>query len=477
MKMAIVKIICFCALLLCVLGYVNKVFSVKHSDGIYSMTKFYEQEENTTDVVVLGSSHAFEDINTGVLWDEYGIASYVLAGSVQPMWNTYYYLKEALKTQKPELVILEAYTVRYTMDYADDSCIIKNTYGMKWSKDKIEAIQASVPRERWAEFILTYIQYHTRYTELSAEDFLVNKGNALYDNWKGFGNNMETTMFEMPDVSHVVKRERMPEKSEKYYRMTIELAQDNDIPILVVLSPFAGINPEQQAVYNTAADIAQEYGVHFVNYNLLYEDIGIDFSCDAADGGHLNYSGNMKYTKALGKYIKENYNITDRRGDGKYESWEDNSEYIAADLANKALAGTMELQEINEKIKNPNYILIVSVDGYCSTKDENLKQLFEAIGLHRTGENGVWCIDNSEGVLFTIGWEEMTRYRRMGLYDFRVSRVFDEDAQTYVSSVIINNNEYIKVKNGVNIQIYDTVTRTIVDSFGIDMDNSYRIVR
>ena len=253
------------------------------------MTKFYDLEDHTVDTLVLGSSHAFEDINTGVLWEDYGIAAYVLGGSIQPMWNTYYYLKEALKTQRPELIVLEAYCTMFDSDYIDDSRIIKNTFGMKWSKNKMDAMKTSVPQERWAEFLLSYIQYHTRYTELSKEDFLKNKGDVRYENWKGFGCNMATTAFPAPNVENVTERKPMSEKTEKYYRKTIELALEHNIPVLVALSPYAGISESEQAVFNTAGDIAKEYGVNFINYNLLYNDIGIDFSQDAADPGHLNY--------------------------------------------------------------------------------------------------------------------------------------------------------------------------------------------
>lgn len=83
--------ICFIVILTVVLLYTNRVFKVKYGDGIYDVTKFYELENETVDVLILGSSHAFEDFNTGTLWSEYGMAAYVLGGSVQPMWNTYYY--------------------------------------------------------------------------------------------------------------------------------------------------------------------------------------------------------------------------------------------------------------------------------------------------------------------------------------------------------------------------------------------------
>ena len=69
MKKSIIRIFCFCLILVLVLKYTNDIFKVKHGDGIYDLTKFYELKDNTVDLLILGSSHAFEDFNTGVLWN------------------------------------------------------------------------------------------------------------------------------------------------------------------------------------------------------------------------------------------------------------------------------------------------------------------------------------------------------------------------------------------------------------------------
>ena len=68
--------------------------------------------------------------NTAVLYEEYGIAAFDLGGSIQPFWNTYYYLKEALKTQNPKVVAIEAYAATQTDLYSDESRIIKNNFGL-----------------------------------------------------------------------------------------------------------------------------------------------------------------------------------------------------------------------------------------------------------------------------------------------------------------------------------------------------------
>lgn len=478
MKKSAIRIICFWLILIFTLNYVNNIFKVKYSDGIYCLVKFYELEDNTVDVLMLGSSHAFEDFNTGVLWKEYGMASFVLGGSAQPMWNTYYYLKEALKTQTPQLILLEGYTTIFSSEFIDDSRIIKNNYGLKWSMDKINSIKISTPEDRWSEFLLEYLQYHTRYTELSKADFFTNQGRPLYADWKGFGCNMETTPLEAMNVMQVTERGKMYEKTEAYYRMTIELAQANNIPILIVISPYAGINEWEQTIFNTAGDIAAEYNVPFINYNLLINDIGIDFSTDAADSAHLNYRGNQKYSYAVGAYIKENFSVADRRGDINYQTWQNHADYISAMIENQLLLETVDRNDIVEKILNPNYRLIISIDGTCLSNDTDLYSLFEALDVPTdNGENGIYYRDNNNNTIGNIGMGKTEEYLRLDSHDLCMRRNFNEADATYTNQTIIDNIEYKKVANGVNIVVYDTITQSVVDSFGINIDAEYRIVR
>lgn len=475
MKKSIFRITCFVLILCLVLSYVNDVLKVKYGDGIYSVTTFYRLENNTVDVLILGSSHAFQDFNTGTLWDEYGIASYILGGSVQPMWNTYYYLKEALKTQTPELIVLEGYLTTWNREFIDDSRIIKNTYGLKWSLDKLSAIKISSPEERWSEFILEYTQYHTRYSELSKEDFYPYQGNPLYEEWKGFGCNMETTVLEAIDVSDVDARRTLYEKTEEYYRKIIEIAQENNIPIVVVVSPYAGIMEDEESIYNSASDIAAEYGVDFINCNLLLDEIGIDYATDAADAGHLNYKGNQKFSHYIGTYLKNNFAISDRRGDVKYISWQKSSDYVSQMIYNQELIEMIDIYSISEKILNENYRLFITVDGSCTTPNEALQFFCLAVGIANDGTNGIWYRDNTCGIVWSAQNGTAEQYIRTLAHDFCMRRVVY--AGNYINQVIIDNIEYKKVADGINVVVYDTVTETIVDSFGVNFNEGHNLVR
>lgn len=475
MKKTIIKVVSFILILCVVLNIANNVFKFKYGDGIYNVTKFYDQEDNTVDVLFLGSSHIFENLNTGTLWDEYGISSYILGGSVQPLWNSYHYLKEALKTQKPELIVLEGFMTTWYQDYIDDSRIIKNNYGLKPSLNKVEAIMTSSPKERWSEFLLEYTQYHNRYKELSAADFLPNQNCRLYDDWKGYGLNTFTTELTSVDVSDITKRTPLYDKCEKYYRMILELAKDNNIPILVVISPYAGISETDKELFNTASDIAKEYDVNFVDFNSYVDEMELDYKTDVADVAHMNYKGSQKYASYLGNYIKSNYEIPDHRNDDKYDSWQRNADYIRQVIYNQQFVNNIDINSLGTLLNNSNYWISISLDGKYDQNDTTILKLLNSLNITDTDYKGIYLIQNN---ILTYKSNGVTseRYIRTDTHDFLFSTTLN-DKNEIINNVIIDNSQYKKVTNGINVVVYDTVTEQIIDSFGINVDDNYSIVR
>jgi hypothetical protein len=303
------------------------VFRFKYGDGIYGMYRFYKLPKNTVDVLILGSSHAFVDINPAVLFSEYGITAFILAGSAQPMWNTYFYLCEALRTQNPKVVILEAYSVVFRSEYLDESRIVKNTYGMKPSMRYVNALKVSAPKDEFWDYFFRFTRYHSRYTTLSKADFLPNMGDNLWIDWKGFGNFTMHASFEQPEVDDVIERHPMTTKTEFYYRAIMELCIEKNIPLEIVVTPYV-ISSREMRIFNSAYDIALEYNILFTNLNNNYDKIGFDFSLDMADADHANHRGNIKLSRYIGTKLKEKYSLSDNRNDPLYATWQRNADYF-----------------------------------------------------------------------------------------------------------------------------------------------------
>ena len=307
------KTVAFLACLLVLFYLVNCVLSFKYDDGIKTIDNFYDLPDDTVDVLLLGSSHMGVNVDPTVLWNLRGIASYNCWGSVQQPWNTYYYLKECLKYQNPKLVVMDVYGVTFSGDFPGYDNMVKNTQGLRLSKDKIENILVSSPKEYRNALLLGLLASHYRYSEISEEDFhsfFWNKETAI----QKVDTSGPVQSFTIQDVSHVKEVLPLAEKCETYFRNILNLCKERDIPILLVAAPYY-LHEEEQARYNRIGEIANEYGVPFLNFNLTYQEIGIDTQQDFRDLAHMGKTGIEKYDTYLAEYIKEHYDIPDRRLD------------------------------------------------------------------------------------------------------------------------------------------------------------------
>ena len=465
MRKSIIRISCFIIILALILLGLNKVFRFKYIDGIISMDTFYDQPKNTVDVLFLGSSRCFEDVNTGVLWDEYGMASYILGGPAQPLWNSYYNLKEALKTQHPKLIVLEAFLTTQEEEYStSDPLVIKSLYGMRWNKNKIDALKASVPKEKWIDIIIQPIQYHNRYSSLSSGDFLPYYGDNLYKDWKGYVMSTHVTPMENTDVPEVSERIELHAKTEEYYRKIIELAEESGIPIAVIISPSPDIAEEQLKRLNSASDIAKEYNVPFFNYNLNVTDIGLDYSEDATDHQHLNYRGGIKYTKYLGNDIKSMFDIPDRRGDKAYDSWQRSADYTRQLIRDDEISLHPDLETLAEVMNDPNFEIVFSIDGLCTTDTEELKPYCELFGI-AVAKNGIWHIKDGKVVWYS-GEGDAKYYISTPHRDVELKREYgDIDGyKLYLNSIQTNEKSYTNSPNGANVLLIDKVTESLIDT-------------
>lgn len=317
MKKKVCRIVGFLLILTVVMLKVNDVVAFKYTDGVTQMEEFYNQEKGSVDVLVLGSSHAFVNVNPAMLEEEFGIRAYDLCGSMQPMWNTYYYFKEALKYQTPQLVVLDVYRLVEAFPYSKESKIVKNTYGMKFSQNKYESIKESLAPEDMGDVWLhmaEFPSYHSRYVDLTKADF--DRGLLIGEDYRGAHPVTEVATMERPEVSHVTETMEIEPKTMEYFEKILMLAGEHEIPVLLINAPYI-VQEDDKKVFNTLEDYLETQKIYehvaYVDFNEMYDEMEIDFATDFADYNHLNVNGLPKFNRALGSYIKENYYVRDHR--------------------------------------------------------------------------------------------------------------------------------------------------------------------
>lgn len=329
MKKTFKRALSLLLILLLVLGSIyvlDRVLLIKRYDGVKPMQSFYAQPPGTVDVLFMGNSHIGVHIDTATLWEEYGISAFALWGGVQPMWNTYHFLVEALKTQSPKAIVLEIGGLSYDWEYADEATQLKNIAGMSLSRNKLEAVRVSAPEERRLSLLLGLPLYHQRYGELTEEDFQFFPWSAGLENNKGSFALYGHGDFDLIDPTSIEETAEISDKSLDYFRRIVSLCRERDIELILVKTPTTDIK-KYQPYCNAVQQLAEEEGLPFYNLNLMGERTGID-SGDFYFDTHLNLSGARKVSRVLADILLDSVQLADHRGDMLYASWDVNAETV-----------------------------------------------------------------------------------------------------------------------------------------------------
>lgn len=455
------KTMLFLSLLAGVSIILNDVTLNRRSEGCIQLADFYELEEDQVDVLCIGSSHVYYGINTCLLYDRYGIASYLLASPGQPVWISYYLLEEALKTQHPRLTVLDIGTM-YRKEDDFGAYSFETLISMKPSRTKWNAIAAV---NQYGEILdapgafFSFPYYHTRSFTLTSEDFN-NTDEIRYLGYKpDFTRISEKELAKWEkeqdrelDESPVCGEEStITERTEHYLRKFIELCQEKKIPLLLVNAPFANQVEEKRNADAYIQTIAEEYDVPLIEGNKYKEEMQIDFAEDLLDASHLNYFGSVKYTNYLADWMKGNIILPDCRNDTQYDTWAQTSELFQRQELNARM-----LQEIQSK------------DDYLET----LKQQPDSVTAICWQQNQKLQIWNSGKCVFQESSDrDYFKHLNLGTSDLAVRCT---DGRT---TVLLDQQKYSFVEEGINILVYDQIAGRVIDGVGFEENGRMDAVR
>ena len=436
---------------------------------------FYRNiDKGTVDVLCVGSSHVYNGINPVQMWDDYGIAAYDLACGSQSVWFSYYYIKEALKTQHPEIVILDVYTLRNADDYFDTK-IQANLVNLPLSYNKWEALEVAGADNK-VELFFQFPIFHSRYDSLSRYDFDLDlNGNLKFLGYRYTEDIVPYEEEKIMDVRGVEECEPISKKAEEYLRKSIELCQESDIDIILTNTPWPDITEIEQKKYNYVQTIADEYSVTFLNGCLFNEEIGMDYMTDSmGDGGHLNHAGVTKYTSWLTDKIQEKHTLPDRRTDVRWAEWQRQSDKLKAVMRRNEIGQINELEEYLNCIENENSIYYVVAlnenDHGDGVSGNEILDTLEDRGID-TEQNGVFVMNGNSPLFKSDG---CGGYNWWYYFGDSVLNVYERDGSPVIC---LDKWECGLVSQGINIIVYDELLDEMIGRIGFDAERGYEVVR
>ena len=414
--------------------------------------EFYDEPKNSIDVLIVGGSHTMCSVSATSIYDNTGLTAYNLSTWSQPVWVSYHYIVEALKYQKPQIVILDAFGSFYDRSYFTgvDVDLVSDDFA-QLMKPSLNLLQLNLARRRvqvtkkvWEEY-LNITKYHTRITELTEEDwqkiFIDNSTPA-----KGYGpfyTKEDFSGYEYPVTTET--RDLYP-YAEEYLLKIINLCKEKGIKLALVKIPHIADENDIMLV-NTIHRIAEENGVDFLDYNSS-NVLELDFSYDWADHGHLNNYGAKKATEAVSNYINT-LGVVSEHSDEIIDRWNSASEFEHEESTRMEikLAESFDVMaERVEKQKNTSLILVKQDGGMLEASDvDKIYSLFEGTMMSMDRQ----IIADNDLFVYTDGSVLVGQEA----YDWCNTKGMKITAGS-TSEVIYNDDNYSFGRYGINAAMY-----------------------
>lgn len=314
-KKKIIKVLCSAALVVVSLYLLQRLLFPKYATEVVegNLIAEYYSEEKDHDVVFIGDCEVYENFSPAVLWEEYGINSYIRGSAQQLIWQSYYLLEDTLRYEKPEVIIFNVLSMQYN-EPQREAYNRMTLEKMKWSPSKVRSIKASMtPDEHFLDYVFPILRYHSRWSELEQEDFTYLFSSKPVSH-NGYYMRVDVKPAENVPTGNILADYRFGDNAYQYLDKITTLCKDNDIKLILVKAP--SLYPywydeweEQMEVY------AAEHDLIYINYLELLDETGLDFSTDTYDAGlHLNLSGAEKITRHLGAVLQQ-IGLSDRRSE------------------------------------------------------------------------------------------------------------------------------------------------------------------
>ena len=304
--------------------YLNALFIPKDNLRKQSAA-FYQQQEQTMDVIYIGSSNTLRAVSPMEIWREYGITGYSMATTLQAPIVSLAFAKQLYQTQQPEVVVFGFEGLFREYDYVTNESQPRYALdGMPISWAKLEAAQSiseQDPSQTVLSFLFPLLRYHTRWIEIS-DYSLPEKEPGVQMGYVGMNQSQSVELSE-DYMSYSGQTVDYSEENLQYFRQAVEYCKEQGSQVLLVKFPRIDWTAEQAEAEQAFAD---ELGVPLLDLNeqACWEATDLDPELDFYDFNHVSTTGATKLSHYLGAYLQENYGLTDKRADPAYASWNEN---------------------------------------------------------------------------------------------------------------------------------------------------------
>ena len=323
-KNSLIKVIAFILVFFLISGILTNMYIPYFSDDARLAPGFYKEEKNSMDVILLGSCNMYTTFSPAIAYERKGLTSYVMGCPDQEMVMSYHYLVDALKTQKPKVVVVEALFLthcptpkrefynRTALEYMPMS-VNKAKAILEVGKQEHEymkTINPNTPSQllTYAGYFFPLLRYHGREDIEFADGFedKVYEDHGYY--YKGCNPLRSYINNETLDFAEINNQDEIRDTAREYFEKIRDLCEKENIKLVLLRSPNPWRwTPKQIKVIK---EFAKEEKVDYVDGADFGNFVLEDYSDTT---GRLNVYGMKMFTEKFTDYIIDKYKIKPRK--------------------------------------------------------------------------------------------------------------------------------------------------------------------
>ncbi len=474
---------------------VTYLFRTTECDRVHMMGI---KQENV-DMVYVGGSAAFVYWEPLKAWNDYGITSYSYATNDIQAENIKAYIEETRRFQNPDLFVIDVRAFQYYSDQPAEVGLRNGTDGMDMTSiarykligDYLK--YRNIPEDtNVVSYLFDIAKYHTNIENLGKSDAWKYKNNAGVSPNKGWEWIDEYAYLEEPTDFQTEERAELSKNASEILYELLNYCRDEQLNALFVVCPYY-LAKEDQAKYNTIEDIVESYGFDYLNANEYYKEMRIDFTSDFYNKNHVNLFGAAKYTEFLEKYIVQNYNLPDHRGESAYVSWETDyqrykqEEEIHAEIVKSQIedvqrgaevisqmGNTQSLTEWAELASGDRYSLLLATSGdYEWPQNIADQNVLAGWGMKPDGEKAIRVIINEQVKYSNSSDGALTADGVLGEWG---DTPYHLSVENGIPCIQVNGEEVAIDQSGIHIVVFDNNYRKAVGIAAITCGEDEKMV-
>ncbi len=302
-------------------GYIGRPYF----DGSYSYDiweYFYQEDDDSLNVVTIGSSAIYRYWMPTLAYEEQGFTSFTIGSNRQPFGTVPYIIEEVAKTQTPDVVVVEIRSLlnQHVYEVTDHEFADPDMQswvlgviagGMRHSSTRFNLIHENyvdtegdcelnwhIPVLKWHSLEYT-LPLEERMWRISPEKDTY-KSTYLHDGVKV-----------MPDKNPEQKLKEGFELTDQHKALidkVVQYAADNNVELLFLSTPYY-MDENMASMQKSFADYVAEKQYPYLNLADAMEETGIDYKTDFYNSLHVNVVGAEKVTRYVANYLAENYTL------------------------------------------------------------------------------------------------------------------------------------------------------------------------